>query len=765
MGNKRNQKAKSSNHKIVKLKTGLEAKNLIHTTKLRTLLIITILIFIFLVGRIGFIQFVQGNSLKEMAYQQQTINQIISPKRGNIYDATGKALAIGAQVDTITINPTKIVKNNQVDTKDYKEKVAKGLSEIFGLDYNEVLKKVNSDSQVETIIKKVEQEKVDQLKQWMEENKIVIGINIDEDTKRYYPYSNVASHVIGFCGSDNQGLSGIEAKWESALTGTPGKIVSSKGSNQEEIPNAEETYISAENGSDLTLTIDLNVQSIVEKYLKQAVEENQCSRGGNVIAMNPKTGDILAMAAYPDYDLNSPYTPNAVLAQTYDSLTTEEKSESLYKMWANKSVSETYEPGSTFKVITASIALEENLISTDKAGDFYCKGYEKFEDISGSSIKIECWRKEPHGIQSLRQALCNSCNPAFMQLGKKVGSTTLYKYYQAFGLFHTTNSGLYGEQNSIFQNLDKVGPVELATISFGQRLNVTPLQMATAISCVANDGILMKPRIIKEITNTDTDTVTELPTTQIRQVISKQTSEKVKSMMESVVTQGTGRNASVSGYSIGGKTGTSEPTEDNAEEGYVASYVAISPIEDTQIVLLLTLYDPQGKNGHQGGQVAGPVVSQMLTEILPYLGVPSDNNSSNDSNSNSSIIVPDVRNKTVAEAEKILKQSGFTTKTYIQGDANTLLVEDQTPKPGSMLPKNSIIVLYGQGSSISTSVAVPDLKGMNASEASNILKSKNLNINMEGTGIVITQDYAKDEQVQEGTIIKVTLKQNLTDAH
>ena len=599
----------------------------------------------------------------------------------------------------------------------------------------------------------------------MEENKIVIGINIDEDTKRYYPYSNVASHVIGFCGSDNQGLSGIEAKWESALTGTPGKIVSSKGSNQQEIPNAEETYISAENGSDLTLTIDLNVQSIVEKYLKQAVEENQCSRGGNVIAMNPKTGDILAMAAYPDYDLNSPYTPNTVLAQTYDSLTTEEKSESLYKMWANKSVSETYEPGSTFKVITASIALEENLISTDKVGDFYCKGYEEFEDIAGSSIEINCWRKEPHGIQSLRQALCNSCNPAFMQLGKKIGSTTLYKYYQAFGLFHPTNSGLYGEQNSIFQNLDKVGPVELATISFGQRLNVTPLQMATAISCIANDGILMKPRIVKEITNTDTDTVTELPTTQIRQVISKQTSEKVKSMMESVVTQGTGRNASVSGYSIGGKTGTSEPTEANAEEGYVASYVAISPIEDTQIVLLLTLYDPQGKNGHQGGQVAGPVVSQMLTEILPYLGVPSDDNSSNQSNSNHSIIVPDVRNKTVSEAEKILKQSGFTTKTYIQGDANTLLVEDQTPKPGSMLAKNSIIVLYGQGSSISTSVAVPDLKGMNASEASNVLKSKNLNINMEGAGIVITQDYAKDEQVQEGTIIKVTLKQNLTDAH
>ncbi len=763
MENKK-KKVKTSNNKIVKLKTRIESKNLMHATKLRTLLIVTILIFIVLIGRIGFIQFVQGNFLKEKAYQQQTINQIISPKRGNIYDSTGKALAIGAQVDTITINPTKIIKSNDSDTKDYKEKVAKGLSEIFELDYNEVLEKVTSQSQVETIIKKVEQEKVDELKQWMEENKVTIGINIDEDTKRYYPYSTVASNVIGFCGSDNQGLSGIEAKWESVLTGTPGKIVSSKGSNQQEIPNAEETYISAENGSDLTLTIDLHIQSIVEKYLKQAVEDNKCSRGGNVIAMNPQTGDIIAMASYPDYDLNSPYTPNSTLAETYDTLPLEKKSEALYKMWANKSVAETYEPGSTFKVITASVALEEDITSTDKASDFYCKGYEEFEDIVGSSINIKCWRAEPHGVQTLRQALCNSCNPAFMQLGKRIGSTTLYRYYEAFGLFDSTNSGLYGEQNSIFQNLDNVGPVELATISFGQRLNVTPLQMATAISCVANDGILMKPRIVKEITNTDTGTISEVPITQIRQVISKQTSEEIKSMMESVVTNGSGRHAAVSGYSIGGKTGTSEPTEANADEGYVASYVAISPIQDTQIVLLLTLYNPKGENGHQGGQVAGPVVSQMLSEILPYLGVPSDEDSSSSSNSNNYITVPDVRNKTVAEADKILKTSGFTTKVYVDGDANALLVSNQTPKPGSTLPKDSLIVLYGQGSNISTSVTVPDLKGMNASEAYNVLKSQNLNINIEGSGIVMTQDYAKDEQVQEGTIIKVTLKQTLTDA-
>lgn len=769
--NKKNKKKKSlskdfsDNSNIIKMKTSFNSKNLMHYKKLRITLIVVILILLLLIIRIGFLQFVQGNYLKELAYNQQTINQIISPKRGNIYDSTGKALAISAQVDTITINPNKLVKDTNDDTKEYKEKVAKGLSDIFELNYDEVLEKVNSSSQVETIIKKVEQEKVDTLKKWMEDNKISVGINIDEDTKRYYPYNTIASNVIGFCGGDNQGLSGIESKWDSVLTGTPGKIVSSKGSDQEEIPNAEETYISAENGSDLTLTIDLNIQTIIEKYLKQAVEDNNCKKGGNVIVMNPKNGDILGMACYPDYNLNSPYTPNSTLAQTFDSLSDEEKSESLYKMWANKSVAETYEPGSVFKVITSSIALEENITTTDKSDDFYCKGYEEFEDSSASQpLKISCWRTNPHGVQSLRQALCNSCNPAFMQLGKRIGAPTLYKYYEAFGLFDSTNSGLYGEQSSIFQNLDKVGPVELATMSFGQRLNVTPLQMATAIACVSNDGILIKPRIVKQITNTDTGSVSEIPVTQVRQVISKETSQEVKSMMESVVTVGTGKHAAVSGYSIGGKTGTSEPVYNKTEEGYVASYVAISPVEDTQVVLLLTLYDPP-KNNHQGGQLAGPVVSQMLSEILPYLGIPSNEDSSSNSSSDNLIVVPDIRNKTVAEAEKVLKNSGFTTKTYVKGDANNTLVVDQMPKPGVSLSKNSIIVLYGEGNDVATSVTVPDLKGMNASQASNVLKEKNLNISIEGSGTVISQDATKDEQVPEGTVIKVTLKQNLTDAH
>ena len=762
MNNKKNPHKGSNNKKkdnIIKIKTPFESGNFIQSKKLKIALISTILIFTLLIGRIGFLQFVQGNYLKEQAYNQQAINQIISPKRGNIYDSTGKALAISAQVDTITINPSKLVEKTNEATTTLKETVAKGLSEIFELDYNETLNKVNSSSQVETIAKKVDQTKVATLKNWMKENNVSVGINIDEDNKRYYPYNNLASQVIGFCGNDNQGLSGIESTWDTILTGTPGKIVSSKGSDQQEIPDSEETYISAENGSDLTLSIDVNIQTIVEKYLKQAVDENNCKKGGNVIVMNPKTGDILAMASYPDYNLNEPYTPNETLAQTYNSLSTEEKSEALYKMWTNKSVAETYEPGSVFKVITSSVALEENITTTDKANDFYCKGYEEFEDTSSGTLKIKCWSATPHGSQTLRKALGNSCNPAFMQLGKRIGASTLYKYYNAFGLFESTHSGLYGEQSSIFQKLENVGPVELATMSFGQRLNITPLQMITAISSIANDGVLLQPRIVKQYTNTDTGAITEVPVTKVRQVVSAETAKEVRSLMESVVTDGSGRHAAVQGYSIGGKTGTSEPIYTQKDNGYVASYCAIAPVEDTQVTLLLTLYDPPANN-HQGGTLAGPVVSQMLSEILPYLGIPSSETA--DSNSSDAITVPNVKEKTVTEAKKTLEDAGFTVKTYVKGDSNSILVSEQNPKPGSQLSKDSIVVLYGSDSNVATSISVPDLKGLTASQAKTTLRDKNLNINIEGSGFVSTQEYSKDEQVPEGTIIKVTLKPKLT---
>ena len=756
-----NSKQETHDNNIINLNKDFNSKNLICTKKLQYIFLCVLIIFILLLVRLGYLQFIDSDHLKELAYQQQAINQILSPKRGNIYDSTGKALAISAQVDTITINPAKISGKTDEETKAKKELVAKGLSDIFDLNYDETLEKVNSKSSVETIAKKVEKDKVEELRTWMKDNKISVGINIDEDTKRYYPYNNLASSVIGFCGADNQGLSGIEAKWDNILKGTPGKIVSYKASDQNEIPNTEETYISAENGSDITLTIDLNIQSIVEKYLKQAVEKYDCANGGNVIVMDPKTGNILGMANYPDYNLNTPYTPNSVLAKTYDSLSDEEKNEALYRMWANKSVSDSYEPGSTFKIITSSVALEENITTPNKPNDFYCQGYEVVEDRT-----IKCWRKyDPHGSQTLTQALENSCNPAFMQLASRIGAPTLYKYYQAFGLFDSTNSGLYGEQTSIFHDLEKVGPVELATYSFGQRFQVTPLQLITAISSIANDGVLMKPNIVKSIKNTDTGAITNTEPTEVRQVLSKSTTDKVKSMMESVVLHGTGKNVAVSGYSIGGKSGTSEPVEGNEDSGYVSSFVAISPIEDTQVVVLLTLYNPQNKKyGYQGGSVAAPVVSQMLSEILPYMGVPSDNTNTDNSSQNL-ITVPDITNKTITEAKKILTNAGFTCKISSSGDENSTLVTNQTPKPGVSLQKNSIIMLYGEGHTVENSVSVPDLSGMTVSQATSILRSKNLNISYYGSGIITTQDYAVNELVPEGTVINVNLKPVLTDAH
>lgn len=618
----KNKILKSQNDdKIQKMKNNLNTENIISLKKLKLFLICIVVLLIALIIRIFFLQFVQGEYLSTLASKQQTSSEVIGSKRGNIYDTTGNPLAISETVDTISINPSKIKKDTDEETKKLKETVAKGLSDIFSLDYNEVLEKVNSNSTVETIAKKVEQDKVDELKSWMKEHKIYSGINIDEESKRYYPYDSVASHVIGACGSDNQGLSGIEAAWDSILSGTSGRIVTSTDASQYEIPNSEETFVAAENGYDLTLTIDVNIQKIVEKYLEQAVNDNSCARGGNCIVMDPNTGDILAMASYPDYDLNSPFTPNSYYSDGWDNLSTSEKNTRLQEMWKVRSTSETYEPGSVFKLVTASVALEEDITDTDISGDFYCHGNETINDT-----KIDCWRYyNPHGSQTLRNALENSCNPAFMQLAKRIGASTLYKYYKAFGFFSKTNVGLSGESTGIFYDLSKVGPVELATMSFGQRFTITPLQMCNAICAIANNGKLLQPRLVKSMTNTDTGEVMNIETTEVRQIISAETSSKVRSMMKSVVTDGTGKNAKVEGYSVGGKSGTSEPTASNLSDGYVASFAAISPVENTQVVILLTLYAPKG-DSHQGGQVAGPVVSKMLSEILPSLGIEPDQN-------------------------------------------------------------------------------------------------------------------------------------------
>ena len=575
--------------------------------KMKNALFIVFIIFILFTVRLAYIQFVWGKELSEKALDQQAQSRSITAKRGTLYDSTGKyILAESSSVESVSINPTNISVEN-------KDKVAKALSDIFELDYEKISKKVHKRSSIESIVKKVDKSKADELRNWIETNRITTGINIDEDSKRYYPYGDLASQVIGFCGSDNQGLDGVEAKYDDELKGKNGRI--NRQTNAAGVSLGDEDYVAATNGNNLFLTIDMTIQSIVEKYLEEACLDNVCTDGGSIIAMDPRNGDILAMANYPSYNLNTPYEPYTdELKANWASLDAKEKTIALQGMWRNKAISDTYEPGSVFKTVTASAALEEGLVTNiDQQGQFCCTG-----SIEVSGTRIKCWRYyRPHGPESLRLALMNSCNPVFIGLGQKIGVTKYYEYLRKFGLFSKTGIRLPGEANSIFVKEEKAGPVELATISFGQRFEITPLQMITAVSSIANKGVYIKPRIVKSIQNSVTGEITEMPVETGEQIISKENAEKVLGMMNSVVSEGTGKNAKVEGYQVGGKTGTSE---DGVNTGkYVTSFCGVAETDNPSIVLLITLYNPTGEGGHQGGGVAAPVGGKILNEVLPYL--------------------------------------------------------------------------------------------------------------------------------------------------
>ncbi len=575
--------------------------------RMRNAMILSVTALFLLIIRIAYLQFIEGGMLQNRAYIQQTSDRSVNPKRGTIYDATGqKVLAVSSTVQTITVNPTTI---------ENKEKVAQKLSEIFELDYETTLKKVSKRSSIETIAKKVDNAKANELRLWLAENNITQGINIDEDTKRYYPFNNLASQIIGFCGSDNQGLVGIEAKYEEVLKGTKGSISKITDATGSQISDTAEEYNDPINGDDIVLTIDATLQGIAEKHLKEACIDNKCTDGGNIIMMNPQTGEILALAGYPDFNLNDPFAVD-------ESLPKDEQSAQMQALWRNKAISDTYEPGSTFKLVTTSSALQEGITTPDKEGEFCCVGY-----IEVAGVKMKCWRYyRPHGSESLRQALMNSCNPVFIGLGQKLGVHTYYSYLRKFGFFNTTGIDLPGEASSIFLKEEKVGPVELGTIAFGQRFEVTPIQMATMLSTIANKGVYIKPHVVKRIISSSekdengNPKVTEIEPTTGEQVISEETAKNVLSMMQTVVAEGTGKNAGVEGFNIGGKTGTSE---DGVNTGkYVTSFLGVAPIEDPQVVLLVTLYNPTGEGGHQGGGVAAPVAGKIFKEVLDYLEIP-----------------------------------------------------------------------------------------------------------------------------------------------
>ena len=547
----------------------------------------------------------------------------------------------------------------------------------------------------------------------------------------------------------DQGLAGIELSYDNILTGRSGKIVTITDLHSSEISDNHNTYVEVENGNDVYLTLDVNIQSTVEKYISKAVEDKQCEYASGII-MEPSTGNILAMASYPNYNLNTPFEPNTKDAiKNWDTMTSDEKNNYLNKMWRNKNISDLYEPGSTFKTLISAIALEENITETNTEKDFYCSGYEL---IGGR--KIRCWSSKPHKYETLTQALANSCNPAFMQLGDRIGVDTLYKYFDAFGLFSKTGISLPGEaKKSQFHSQNEVGPTELATTSFGQRFNITPLQLITAVSSLANGGTLVQPQIVSKIVNKDTGSVTSTKTNEIRQVVSEETANSVIDMMESVVTSGTGKKGAVKGYTIAGKTGTSEPPV-GSNDGNTLSYVAIAPSENPSIVALVILYNTPNKTS-QGSTIAGPIISNILGEVLPYLGITSDE--TNISSNNSLLTVPNVVNKTVTEAEKILKNLGLNPVISCKGDKNSTLVTTQVPSNKTTLLKDSVVLLYSEENSTRTSVTVPDLRGLTLTAAKSVLKQKNLNISYIGTGLVASQSIEKNTSVEEGTIINVTL--------
>lgn len=676
---RRNEKLQKKN-KIKNQKTTNKVSEINRKKRMKNMILISFFIFTVILGKIAYLQFAKGQELQSMAYLQQTLDRSVNPKRGTIYDATGKnILAISSTVETVTVNPVNIA------SKD-KEKVAEALANIFELDYEKVLKKVKKHSSIETIVKKVDKDKTDELRSWMEANNITNGINIDEDTKRYYPYNNLASQVIGFTGSDNQGLDGIEAIYENELKGEKGKIVKMTDARGGDIEKEGENYVEPVDGMDLILGIDATIQGIAEKYLKEACIDNKTTDGGNIIIMDPKTGDILAMAGYPNYNLNEPYKPSTdEMKEVWDSLSDSDKTKQMQAMWRNKAVTDTYEPGSTFKLYTASAALEEGIAKPDEKGAFNCTG-----SIEVAGVRIKCWRHyRPHGSQSLREALMNSCNPVFIGLGEKIGVKTYYEYLRKFGILKKTGIDLPGEASSIFLKEEKVGPVELATIAFGQRFEITPIQMITGVATIANGGTHVKPRIVKAKVNSKTGERIEIPIEKEENVISKETANNVLSMMNTVVDVGTGKNAQVKGYSIGGKTGTSEDGVNTNK--YVTSFVGVAPIEDPQIVLLVTLYNPTGEGGHQGGGVAAPIGGQLFSEILPYI----DAKKNETAESEEIVEVPNIEGITIEEARKILKDSGLDINIEKDESLNEkeTIIKEQLPKKGIKLKAGSKVII------------------------------------------------------------------------
>lgn len=711
---------------------------------------IRLMMSLFLVGvcllivRLMWIQFVRGAEYSKLAAEQQTRDSVISAKRGSIYDRNMKILAQSASAERITINPQQISENGNT------EEVVSAFKEILKINEKDLRKQLSrTDRQSEIVARQVEKSTADKLR-----SKNLIGVYFEEDSKRYYPYGSLAAQVIGFTGSDNQGLEGLENVLDSQLRGVDGRIVAAKDVANNEMPYKYENYIEAQDGKGVVLTIDETIQRYTEKHLQQAYEENLLNEGGAAIVMDPNTGDILAMAIVPAYDLNEPrvITDQLMLERLADMELEDKEYDKAYssavtKMWRNKAVVDSYEPGSTFKTVLASAALEEGVATTSDL--FNCTGVRHV-----ANRDIHCWHLPGHGQQTFAQGLMNSCNPFVMELGSRLGADDFRKYFEAFGLTERTGFTIPGESSGTFH--EKLGVVDLATSSFGQTFTVTPLQIISAISAVVNGGNLMKPKIIKAYTDPEGKITETLEPELVRNVISEETSELMRGMMERVVAEGTGKGGYIEGFRIGGKTGTSEKLPRGSGK-YIASFVGVAPIDNPQLVCLLLLDEPTaGATG--GGAIAAPAVGRIFEDVLPYLGY--EPQYSEENSDKISVSVPNISGLTVSEALKKLDEVGL--KIDPRGDGEK--INKQTPAEGTKLHRGSVVIAYTQAEEKQGTTTVPDVIGMNYDNAKAAIENAGLvmkkdaandGMDIPGDYVAVSQSPGKNAEVAEQTAVYV----------
>ena len=740
------------------------AKRATKILRSRTLILalcLGIITFAMLICRLFYLQIIQHDELQQKAVAQQTRSATITASRGTIFDAKGEPLAISASADTIFISPHEITENEHD-----KDLIARELSEILGVDEESIRKKEDKvESYYQVIKQRAEREDADKVRAFINENKIR-GIYLVPDSKRYYPFGSLASQIVGFVSNDNVGLYGVEALYEEELEGTAGLVVTEKNAKGEDVLYKYEQYYDAEDGNDLVLTVDATIQHYLEQGLQDAVKKFDVKNGASGIVMNARTGAVMAMASLPNYDLNEPRAIlDERLAKQLDGLEGDAYKEKLgelqLKQWRNKALNDTYEPGSTFKIMTLAMALEEGVIS--EKNTFECTGKTM---VQGWDKPMWCSKHSGHGHQTLAEAVAHSCNPAFIQIGLKVGTQKFYQYMKDFGFLEKTGIDLQGEQRGIFFDEKNFNSqvVSLASAAFGQTFNVTPIALTTAVSAAVNGGYLREPYIVQQMLDDEGNVVYEHDNTPVRQVVSEQTSKRVCALLEGVVDGGSGKNAYVAGYRIGGKTGTADKTgtktAENPRGDIVVSFVGIAPIDDPEIVVLVALDTPSRDTGTfpSGGNMAAPTVGALMSSILPYLGI--EPNYSAEEMRGADTTVPNCVDRTKEDAANRLQEAGFTFRTVGDGDK----VTDQTPVGGAIVPGNAEIVLYLGAEKPDAPVKVPKVVGLTAEKANQALTNAGLIMKVMGNPAgtssnvrVMTQSIESGTEVSAGSVVAVQL--------